>query len=252
MPPLKLFDHQRKMLAVAASTPAPGRYAVSNALNHLRAGWRVRKVDPAMAVFRGITANEESATAVFHALKQRKYKGAEILKVRRHDHKAATIPFLDAVEHALSGLMAHEPNIVLRKPASKPPRIRLRFHAVGADGQRYNVEPEPPLHGIMTANNIRSDFGFELGQLVTRQPANSMLEVIRDTANERNRLLYASSSGIPAVSELKDEFFIRERRRVFRNIGIYLFIEYPEHQDFVQQALDAFLKMLGRLPSSGD
>src|SRR5688572_12178635 len=123
---LPLTDFQDKLRQVVEKTPSPGKHAARSAIVHLQKGWELRQLDPAMAVFRGITADEESVAAIFHALKARHYKGAATLDPHRHLHKAAMVPFLAALEHGLVGIAALEPTIVLRKPTSKLPRIRLR------------------------------------------------------------------------------------------------------------------------------
>jgi hypothetical protein len=163
------------------------------------------------------------------------------------------VPFLAALEHGLIGMMALEPTVVLRKPTSKLPRIVLRLAAYDANGQKYAIMPEPPLHGVVHLAGVQHDFAAELQQLASRQKAKTIMAHIHKLANERNRLLYAGSQGIHDVKDLKDEFFTQAARRVFRNLAIYLFIiEYKQKQDFVQQALDAFLKMLGHLPAKAD
>src|SRR5262249_46589171 len=125
--------------------------------------------------------------------------------------------------------------------------------AYDANGQKYAIEPEPPLHGVVRLQGVQHDFAEELKQLATLQKAKTIMAHIRKLANERNRLLYAGSQGIPDVQDLKDEFFIATARQVFRNLAVYLFIiEYTQRQDFVQQALNAFLKMLGHLPKKVD
>ena len=243
-------DFQQKLAQVVAKTPAPGKHAAQNAIAHLKKAWEIRQIDPAMAVFRGITADEESVTAIFHALKARRYVGANSFNPHRHTQKAAMVPFLAAIEHALVGMMPLQPTVVLKKPTVKPPRIRLRFAAYDQNGEKYAIEPEPPLHGVMSLNGQPHDFADELKQLATRQQAKTILEHVRRLANERNLLLYASSRGFPDVRDLQDEFFFQAARRIFRNLGIYLFvIEYKQRQDFVQQALDAFLRMMKHLPA---
>jgi hypothetical protein len=222
-------------------------YAAANAVEHLRLAWKIRHLDPAMALFRGITADEESVTSIFHALKARKYVGADQLRVRRHDHKAAGVPFLAAVEGALVGMMPLRPTLVFKRPSGPAPRIRLRLHLTGLDGIPYQAEHEPPLHGSLSLNGSPVDFSNELNMLASLQQAKDIQTHIHALANERNRLLYASPNGIPSVT-LTDQYFLMIRRRVFRNLGIYLLImEYKEHQAFVQQALDAFWAVLSTL-----
>lgn len=58
-----------------------------------------------MAVFLGITADEESATAIFHALKARRHPSAAAVNPRWHAHEAAMVPFFPAMEHVLTAMM---------------------------------------------------------------------------------------------------------------------------------------------------
>jgi hypothetical protein len=70
---------------------------------------------------------------------------------------------------------------------------------------------------------------------------------LRERANFRNQILYASATGLPSVT-LNN--FLREQRRAVKvNVELFLLIDpYPEHQLFVSQALRAFLKMIDELP----
>jgi hypothetical protein len=201
-----------------------------------------------MAVFRLITGTEESATAIFHALRLRKYVGAKRLLPYDHGHKSAMVPFLNAVEHSLVSIKKMKPSIVLAKK-NKRPRAQIAFQFSGADGRPYTAWPHPPLHGVYTRNGVQHDFQEELALLAGRHKK-GLVGHIEELANERNRLLYASPQGILHVGSIEQFYFDRVRREIFRNLGVYLLIvEYKEHQDFVQQALNAFLKVLDALNS---
>jgi len=101
-----------------------------------------------MAAFRVITAEEEVATAIFHALVRRKYVGANQIDPRNHVHKAAVAPFFEAVEgffragaaqaqvHVLTGLgrwegqaTAHEAADALRSRRFLP-RAAASLHGI--------------------------------------------------------------------------------------------------------------------------
>jgi len=251
MDDLELSELDQRIAAFVPRTPAPGRHSARNAILGIKKAWNLRKVDPEMAVFRGITADEESATAIFHALRSRKYKHADRLHPYRHTHKAAVVPFLAAVEHSLSGMNVLEPSLRLRK-TYKRPCVALRFTLTDAEGRKFNADPIPPLHGIVSVDDQLLDFKDILQDIATRQKARDIQKHIDRLSNERNKLLYASTNGVPGIVDLKDEFFFATRHRIFRNLATYLLIsEYRTHQDFVQQCLDAFLKMLNALPKDG-
>lgn len=63
----------------------------------------------------------------------------------------------------------------------------------------------------------------------------------------RNELLYAQPNGIPSVSNI--DGFLRKRRDVVIGfLRIYgLVYPYSEKAIFVQQALNAFLRMMGEI-----
>lgn len=63
---------------------APGMWAAFNAIKHTNRAWKLRAVDPAMAAFRAITAEEEAAIALFKSLRRLGYPGADKLKIRDH------------------------------------------------------------------------------------------------------------------------------------------------------------------------
>lgn len=65
---------------------ASGRsgYAAANAIHHLRRAWDIRSIDPAMAAFRAITAEEGAASALVLLLREKKYPHAARLSFRDH------------------------------------------------------------------------------------------------------------------------------------------------------------------------
>jgi len=75
------------------------------------------------------------------------------------------------------------------------------------------------------------------------------MDHIRWRAKFRNKLLYAASEGYPAVTGAPEAGLRSYQRNVFTILKLYLMIDpYPKQQDFVQQSLDAYLKMLKRVP----
>ena len=83
------------------------KHAARSALRHLERAWELIGNMPELAIFLGITAEEESATAVFHCLKRRKYKGAERINIYDHRHKTALHPLLLAIGQMMREFMEH-------------------------------------------------------------------------------------------------------------------------------------------------
>jgi hypothetical protein len=108
------------------------------------------------------------------------------------------------------------------------------------------VYPVPPLNLMVTSDERRISYKRQIAAFVETQGARDISTHIREQANLRNQILYAGPNGYPNISSLKPEFFTIRQRRIFALLKAYLFIyPYKERQPFVQDALDAFLAMLG-------
>lgn len=232
-------------------TPAPGTHCARSAFRHLRKAWILIDVDPEMAAFRAITAEEESAAALFHALRRWDYQGADSLRPRSHFQKAALIPFYEAVSEVLE--VNHQAGIMTRLVIDK----RERRLGTSVDFSRVapgvpEMAPIPPLHFTIKSDDRLHDFQEQLEEAVRRRGVSSVEKYIAERANKRNQLLYATSTGVPSVTALNN-FLPAQRQHVVINLVLYLLIDpYPKHQLFVEQGLRAFLKMLGKLPDGID
>lgn len=90
-------------------------------------------------------------------------------------------------------------------------------------------------------------FQRQVKKLASVRHAEHIDKYLRAKANERNQLLYAAPQGCPHIELVSDEFFPHQKNKMMTMAYAYLLIEpYDEIQPFVQQALDALLKMLGR------
>jgi hypothetical protein len=88
------------------------------------------------------------------------------------------------------------------------------------------------------------DFSEQLDKLVSEKNAKSFCKYSNELANLRNKILYASNDGIP-VAQITEGHLKRKESIILSFLIVYLLIsQYDEQQLFVQQALDAFLKIL--------
>lgn len=242
------------------NAPSPGKWSAMNAVRHANRAWKLREVDPQMATFRAITGEEESATAIFHALKRRQYADAEYLNPRNHVHKNAVTPFIVAVRCSIAPAMcALHKRFSLWVDRSEPkPLVRLKLTLRGDDEEEVIHEPIPPLHFRINQGKRGEpekvwDFGEKIVEHALRTGAKDVQKALETRANLRNRLLYAAPDGIPTVQPPVEPGLEQARRNTFRNLKIYLMIdEHPPGQLFVQQALSAFIKMLGKVPKGID
>ena len=238
--------------------PVHARWPAFNAIRHLNRAWKLRQLDPQMACFRAITAEEEAATALFLSLKYRKYTGAEYLKQRDHLHKSALIPFIGAVSRIFAKVHDRLPETtVFLDNNSSPPRmfIQLEIPTNGINKPIYGL-PEGPLNFLVSGgpNNApltRLDFSKEIAQIAAEQNVKTILTHLKERANLRNRLLYANQNGCPDVKGDIELLLKQFQGNVFLILKLYFLIDPYEKQLFVQQCLEAFLNMLGKMPGGG-
>ncbi|HUP59252.1 MAG TPA: hypothetical protein VNA69_02405 [Thermoanaerobaculia bacterium] len=245
----------KKIADLVPGMPKPASNSAWHAIRHLNRAWKVRHIDPEMAMFRSITGEEEAATALFLSLQRRKYEGADRLRPRDHVHKAAVIPFLVGM------------NKVLAK-WPKPPKFELTFELQGKAERlliRFTVRhprtgeeswgyPEPPLNFVLTRQQIilpkpLEDFGSGVAEVAAEVNVKDTTEFLKKRANVRNRLLYAGSQGIPGVAGDVEAGLALYQSNVFSILRAYMLIDpYPARQAFAQQGLFGFLNMLKQLP----
>ena len=244
------FD-KRCLDLLDASPKRQSRHCLRSALHHLDCATRLRGIDNAMAAFRGLTAEEEAASGFMHCLKERGYENAQRLKPRDHVHKNAITPFLDVLglffHETIRGQLADEP--VLRLDGEGAETKLLIALPMLVDGETKLVQPIPPFSFSVTSASRPLSYRRQIDEFVRNRGAKSISDHLRAQANLRNELLYAGPNGYPSDVDLPDEFFDTRRVRVMALIRGYLLVQpYAEKLPFVQDALNAFLAMLGALP----
>jgi hypothetical protein len=256
--PLKDLD--KNIADIVPLMPPPARWAAFNAIRNLNLSWRMLSLDPEMALFRAITAEEEAAASLFLSLKRRHYNGATNIRHHDHIHKNGLIPFIGAVSRLLKRIREIRPQMdqmqLLINDKQKPARLLLRVKIPKPGTEEYRWgEPTPPLHFLFSIHKKQAnssdiyDFRQEIMQIATERGSASIMDHIRERANFRNRLLYAAANGYPCVVGDINPALLRYQRNVFTILKLYLMIDpYPKQQSFVQQCLSAYLKMLNLVP----
>jgi hypothetical protein len=232
------------------TAPAPGVHCARNAFRSIERAFAIAEVDSEMAAFRAITAEEEAASAVFHAIRRRNYIGSKKLNPRDHLQKNALYPFIEAMRRLFAELEAElEPNLQGFFDLSAK-QLYLTFDPRKSFNPAETVARfVPPLHfSVSVEDGKLYDFSRQIKSLAADKGVDSIQKYLKRRANQRNRLLYASEKGIPGIADL-ERFLVGQRERVNRHLLAFLLIDpHPEKQNFVQQGLFAFLKMLDRLP----
>lgn len=232
-------------------SPAPGKHCARSSLRHLQKARGISQIDPEMAVFRAITGEEESATAIFHALQRRGYKNSKNLKPRDHLQKNSVAPFLEAIKIFLKKTEPFKELLDLQIVHSKSQGrlvIRLKSFHPETKEECYAF-PTPPLGFSLKQEGKIHDFKEELQEIAKLKESSSILKHLKVRANMRNIILYASSSGIPKITSSVSSHLEFFKGNIFRNLIVFLLIDqYSDRQLFAQQALNSFLVMVEKIP----
>lgn len=221
------------------------RHCALHAFHHLERAQSIVGIDPEMAMFRAITAEEEAATAVFFALRQRQYDRATATEFRSHVHKLGVYPFLMQINDFFASLK-HLPRTRLRRIEEQgQPRLVVEIET--PDG-RWG-QPVPPLNMLISEGNGRPyHFERQLAELASGPASGDVQKQIETIANTRNLLLYANESGRPGIVGGTEKILAEQRKRVVTlNLLVCMIAPYSERAILVQQCLNAFLLMMGKI-----
>ena len=224
------------------------RHCARNSAHHIERALRLKEIDPEMAVFRAITAEEEAATAIFLVLKEQGYHNSNKIKFRDHTYKQALEPFLRAISKFVEA-WSNEPGFPFGSKYSlfligqgSERRLSLSFHFQG-----QTITCVPPLGFSIKLNDRMYFFEQELLKIASGDSRQDILKYIKRMANRRNQVLYAQARGIPNVTGI-DGFLERRRAVVVSFLRMYALIyPYTKKALFVQQALVCFLVMRGQI-----
>lgn len=250
---MHLNEFEQKVVDHLLNASGSSKHACRSAIRHLERAWILSTSMPELAFFSGITAEEESATALFHVLKSR-YIGANKLNVRNHNHKMALHPFLAAVGKLISQHSdALNPQFVfdIDELSNGKERLQLAINVPNPEGGVARAYSLPPLNFTIHSDDVPHDFSNELETLASENGAKKIFELIKERANLRNQVLYAGPKGIPQIKEDAMPFLVDCKDIVFSHFIAFLLIEpYRVRQSFVQQCLDSFLRILNRAPQN--
>jgi hypothetical protein len=231
-----------------ANIPKPVRMRAVSSLEGFQRAEALFDIDLEMSSFRAITAQEEAAAALFRALQLRKYPGADRLDLKRHDHKAALWPVLDAARMAIGEAFRD----IEFSISADPPKIR-----VGLKLAKYvenlpdkladaHLELVHPLDVLSSAEGKPIDFAKQIQSIVELHNENSIRDHIRSMANSRNKILYASDQSM-AKSRATREAIAQRKTQSLTALCICVGLLQTHHlQNYALQALDCFLRILAK------
>ncbi len=230
------------------------RYCGMNAFRGLRRAWQIAHIDPEIALFKGITAEEEAATALMSALQRKRYPGAKKLSPWNHAHKAGLSPFLRVIESMIAKSGFPTPRMRIQHDGPCPRLdILLPGEIWGMPG--ITASPDEPLNIIISEGEVADGtsrvmrFEEQLQEYAGARGFKDMLTAVEEDANKRNRLLYAADNGLPVVQGI-DAGLIEYQRPVLVMLTLTVAVlQTSMRQPLAVQALEAYLTMLGRLPN---
>lgn len=236
----------RAVIARIPSTHGWGKHYARNAVESLRRAWAIRAIDPEIAAFRSMHAEEEAAAALFCGLKDKGYPSAEGVNPRNHIHKAAIQPYFTAVLDSFRGTVFKGATI---RPYWEPDRpghgFVLDVAVTGEDGQEQHYKVFEPLSFTVQSNGVPVGFQKEFENIVSTANAKSIRDYLRELANERNLALYARPNGIPKLDDDIQQYIQRRLNRTIRVLLVFVIIDLEkDRQLFVEQALLGFLRLL--------
>jgi hypothetical protein len=223
---------------------------VRSSIHHLETAWKIQEIDPEMAVFRSITAEEEAATAIFIAVKEKCYKNSNKIKFKNHTYKQGLYPFIRSIRNCITKF-ASSPLWPLGKNYSleidtNEENKTLKLFFIAPNGMK--AYPVPPLNFSISMNDKPYYFENEFLEIASGKNKKDIQKYIQEIANTRNRILYAAPEGIPSIDGNIEKILKAKQAKVFTLLRILALI-YPYKQKslFIQQALNSYLNVLGQI-----
>lgn len=233
---MNLSDFQKKVFEMSTVTKGHSGFAAKSSIRYVERAFELSETMPEVATFLAITAEEEAATALFIALKSKGYLRSKELKMHDHKHKGGLYPFLTLLGTAL-------------KISEVPYQLVVENHN-GRDILRTQLslgslvlQPDPPLNQISvdTSGNTKN-YLHEVRAVASERGITSIFQYIKDTANKRNLLLYASANALPSVENVSSELQRHIGATILIHI-IYLLVVQHSNQNLVEECLDVYLKV---------
>lgn len=231
------------------------KWASVNAICHIQKSVEISKIDPAMAAFRAVCAEEEAATALISSLKELGYTGTDKLYFRNHADKHAIVLFVGTVMQWFQNRKA--------QASERFGQHRLFFDDVdGRIGLHLSIQlgrssiavhPTPPLHLIVHgAKTLGEEFQDEMKDLLGVERIYEIKRLIDQRANFRNTLLYATPEGVPEpAGDVK--VFIDNQIGIVNHLLIALALIDPWRKpkyplsEIVSVSIDVFVDLMNRV-----
>jgi len=229
-----------------------------NSLRHLNRAWKIKEVDVEMSWFRAITAEEEAAAALILSFKRLRYPGADKLDHDSHLHKNSIYPMIYILRNLIAPALAHLPDIYFDIDTStKKYQPYIYFQIYNEELRKnVNVRPDMPLNVILQESKDKAlyqpiDLVRMMNENFNQTKKDELIEILRQRANTRNRILYASDSGIPVAEGNIDQMLVLYKQEVFSILLTLTLVDlYSKPQNLATQCLVNLLTVLKKTPPS--
>jgi hypothetical protein len=249
----ELTPFEQRLFTVALKSKGDCKYAIKSAIRHIERALILADDMPEVAAFLAMTAEEEMVTALFHLLKQKRFDNANKLKHRDHQHKQGVYPFIQLfLEAAFESLLGEQ--IRLRFDGNDVLWLDIPLASLGSDvldkdGNQLVISPTPPLSCLCVGSDGQKQrFEIPIQELAKTKNIENIRQHLKDIANQRNKVLYASSGKIPECKNV--EQIVQQKIKVLVSIVITFLLIEPHQankQILVQDGIDAFLTVLGQI-----
>ncbi|MCU7240376.1 hypothetical protein [Pseudomonas peradeniyensis] len=177
------------------------KWASVNAISHIQKSIEIAELDPVMAAFRAVCAEEEAATALIGSIKEQAYDGSDKLYFRNHADKHAVILFVGAVMQWFQNRKIQAADVfgkhrIFFDDVGGRVGLRLGIQLGQSDKE---VQPTPPLN-LISSGGLRTlgeQFQAEMKELLGLEKTSEIKKLIEQRANFRNTMLYATPLGVP-------------------------------------------------------
>ena len=249
-----MFSEVKQFSDKVESLKGSSGSCIKSAMYHIEKAEVLSEIDPEMAIFRLITAEEEAATAIILMLKEHGYEGASKLNKNNHLHKQCMYPFVCAVADLLGRhlkeISGSPPDFVWDK-VGKIDAIRLRLK-INLAGKAVIAEMRPPLNFQLSTGEVLHNFKDELITFLKSKGFEDTVKHLKDNANIRNKLLYSDGEKIPnTLADTENGKFARFGSYLLTKANVLIFLYFltaPYKKDgkaaFVEQLLSSYIELL--------
>ncbi len=250
-----LTEFQTKCIELLDTAPQNhSKHCFRSALHQLKRAEALIEIDPEMAAFRSITAEEEAASGLLRCLSELGYPRSNELNPHNHTHKHAVFPFMEILgiffKQTISEYVQNFSLHIKEDNGETRLTLALTLSFFGEDRIAY---PTPPLNFVVSLVNSTKamDYSRQIDEFIRSTKMPSIKTFLKREANLRNKILYASPDGYPTLENFTSDFIKNRYHRVLSILNLYLMIfPYKEHQLYVTQAIEVFVDWIKSLQKS--